>query len=98
MKGRPRRAAAGRHDRAGGLVRRPGRRGEAAGPLEHVAGDDSGRLPFALLYDALVAGYFRGWPLPAATAVFPVFLAPLLTYAVMPGLSRVLRRWLYPQA
>jgi len=55
-----------------------------------------GVYPFALLYDGLFAEYFRGWPLPARTAVFPLFLAPLLTYAVMPGLSRLLRKWLYP--
>ncbi|MEV5174462.1 antibiotic biosynthesis monooxygenase [Streptomyces flaveolus] len=52
--------------------------------------------PFALLYDGLVAEYFHGWPLPLRTLVFPVVLAPLLTYAVMPWLSRALRRWLYP--
>lgn len=55
-----------------------------------------GVYPFALLYDAVFAEYFREWPLSASTMVFPLFLAPLLTYAVMPGLSRVLRRWLYP--
>ncbi|GGN79497.1 antibiotic biosynthesis monooxygenase [Streptomyces albiflavescens] len=54
--------------------------------------------PFALLYDGLVAEHFHSWPLPWRTLVFPIFLAPLLTYAVMPRLSRVLRRWLYPQA
>lgn len=52
--------------------------------------------PFALLYDGLVAEYFRTWPLPLRTLVFPIALAPLLTYAVMPFVSRVLRRWLYP--
>ncbi|MFB6769980.1 antibiotic biosynthesis monooxygenase [Streptomyces sp. NPDC056337] len=51
--------------------------------------------PFALLYDGLVAEYFRTWPLAWRTLVFPVVLAPLLTYAVMPLLSRLLRRWLY---
>ncbi|MGD1225739.1 antibiotic biosynthesis monooxygenase [Streptomyces krungchingensis] len=54
--------------------------------------------PFALLYDGLVAEYFRGWPLPLRTLVFPIVLAPLLTYAVMPFLSRALRRWLYPES
>ncbi|OEU87325.1 antibiotic biosynthesis monooxygenase [Streptomyces abyssalis] len=57
-----------------------------------------GVYPFALLYDAVFAEYFVEWPLPARTAVFPLFLAPLLTYAVMPWLSRVLRRWLYPES
>ncbi|MEV5808512.1 antibiotic biosynthesis monooxygenase [Streptomyces parvulus] len=51
--------------------------------------------PFALLYDGLVAEFFHAWPLAARTLVFPIVLAPLLTYAVMPLLSRVLRAWLY---
>lgn len=54
--------------------------------------------PFALMFDGLFAEYFHEWPLPARTAVFPLFLAPLLTYAVMPWLSRLLRRWLYPDS
>jgi antibiotic biosynthesis monooxygenase (ABM) superfamily enzyme len=29
-------------------------------------------------------------------AVFPLILVPLLTYVIMPGLSRLPRRWLYP--
>ncbi len=57
-----------------------------------------GVYPFALLFDGVFAEYFHSWPLAARTAVFPVFLAPLLTYAVMPGLSRVLRGWLYPES
>ncbi|MER5910369.1 hypothetical protein ABT124_07660 [Streptomyces sp. NPDC001982] len=48
--------------------------------------------PFALLYDGLIAEHFHSWPLHWRTANFPIFLAPLLTYAVMPWLSRVLRR------
>ncbi|MEU6099342.1 antibiotic biosynthesis monooxygenase [Streptomyces flaveolus] len=51
--------------------------------------------PFALLYDGLFAEYFRTWPLAPRTMVFPLVLAPLLTYAVMPLLSRLLRQWLY---
>ncbi|AWW36545.1 MULTISPECIES: antibiotic biosynthesis monooxygenase [Streptomyces] len=53
--------------------------------------------PFALLYDGLVAEHFHSWPLPWRTLIFPIFLAPLLTYAVMPWLSRALRGWLYPE-
>ncbi|MEV0208219.1 hypothetical protein AB0H97_23850 [Streptomyces sp. NPDC050788] len=35
------------------------------------------------------------WPLPLRAAVFPVLLLPVLTYLVMPRLSRLLRLWLY---
>ncbi|WP_351234854.1 antibiotic biosynthesis monooxygenase [Streptomyces sp. NPDC002133] len=41
--------------------------------------------PFALLFSAVLARYFERRPLPPATLVFPIFLAPLLTYVVMPG-------------
>lgn len=51
--------------------------------------------PFALLYNEVFARYFETWQPAEATVIFPVFLSPLLTYAIMPGLSRVLRRWLY---
>ncbi|MET7438369.1 hypothetical protein ACFYQQ_38220 [Streptomyces sp. NPDC005496] len=32
----------------------------------------------------------------APAAVFPLVLLPLLTYVIMPGLSRLFRLWLYP--
>jgi uncharacterized protein len=35
-------------------------------------------------------------PLPLRACVFPILLVPLLTYVIMPALSRLLRRWLYP--
>ncbi|GGI97642.1 antibiotic biosynthesis monooxygenase [Streptomyces brasiliensis] len=54
--------------------------------------------PFALLYDGLVAEHFHGWALRWRTAVFPIILAPLLTHAVMPWLSRVFRRRLSPRS
>ena len=43
----------------------------------------------------LVAPHVAQWPLLARGAIFPLVLAPLLTYVVMPWLSRLLRRWLY---
>ncbi|WP_143667010.1 hypothetical protein [Streptomyces sp. FBKL.4005] len=54
--------------------------------------------PFALVYDGLVAEYGHGWPPPLRTLVFPIVLALLLTYAVMPGPSRAPRRRLHPGA
>jgi uncharacterized protein len=37
-----------------------------------------------------------GWPLPLRTLLLTVILVPALTWVVMPRLTRLLRRWLYP--
>ncbi|GAA1074665.1 antibiotic biosynthesis monooxygenase [Nocardiopsis metallicus] len=52
--------------------------------------------PCVLLFTAFVSPLFQDWPLPLRTVVMPMVMAPLLTYALMPALSRVLRSWLYP--
>ncbi|HEX6472037.1 MAG TPA: antibiotic biosynthesis monooxygenase [Streptosporangiaceae bacterium] len=52
--------------------------------------------PLSLLLQATVVPAAQGLPLPLRGAVFPLLLVPLLTYVIMPGLSRLLRRWLYP--
>jgi antibiotic biosynthesis monooxygenase (ABM) superfamily enzyme len=38
-----------------------------------------------------------GWPLPLRTLLLTVILVPALTWVVMPRLTRMLRRWLYPE-
>ncbi|MFI9557557.1 antibiotic biosynthesis monooxygenase [Nonomuraea endophytica] len=53
--------------------------------------------PCVLLFQWLVAGRLTELPLPLRALVLPVIMAPLLTYALMPWLSRVLRRWLYDE-
>lgn len=55
-----------------------------------------GAYPFTFLIQWLVAPHTTTWPLPLRAAVFPVVLLPVLTYLVMPALSRLLRLWLYP--
>jgi uncharacterized protein len=55
-----------------------------------------GAYPFTLLIQWLVAPHTAGWPLPLRAAIFPLVLLPTLTFVVMPFLSRLLRRWLYP--
>ncbi|WNM36610.1 antibiotic biosynthesis monooxygenase [Streptomyces sp. Li-HN-5-11] len=55
-----------------------------------------GAYPFTLLIQWLVTPRTTAWPLPLRAAVFPVVLLPVLTYLVMPRLSRLLRLWLYP--
>ncbi|MFF0160824.1 antibiotic biosynthesis monooxygenase [Streptomyces sp. NPDC005263] len=55
-----------------------------------------GAYPFTVLIQWLVTPVSAGWPLPLRAAVFPLILLPVLTYLVMPLLSRLLRLWLYP--
>ncbi|MEU9211908.1 antibiotic biosynthesis monooxygenase [Streptomyces sp. NPDC048415] len=55
-----------------------------------------GAYPCALLLQWLVTPHTTAWPLPLRAAVFPVVLLPVLTYVIMPRLSRLLRLWLYP--
>ncbi|MDQ1034273.1 antibiotic biosynthesis monooxygenase (ABM) superfamily enzyme [Streptomyces sp. V3I8] len=54
-----------------------------------------GAYPMTFLIQWLVAPNTTSWPLPLRAAVFPLVLLPVLTYLVMPGLSRLLRLWLY---
>jgi hypothetical protein len=51
--------------------------------------------PISILFDGLVLPSVLGWPLPLRAAVFPLALVPLLTFLIMPNLSRLLRHWLY---
>lgn len=51
--------------------------------------------PMSLLFSGLAAPRVQMWPLVLRSLLFPLVLVPLLTYVVMPYLSRLLRRWLY---
>lgn len=52
--------------------------------------------PLSLLFQGLIAPWTQGWPLLLRAAMFPIVVVPTLTYALMPGLSRLMRAWLYP--
>ncbi|TDD94621.1 antibiotic biosynthesis monooxygenase [Actinomadura rubrisoli] len=52
--------------------------------------------PLSIAFQAVIAPATKTWALPLRGLVFPIIMVPLLTLLVMPGLSRLLRRWLYP--
>ncbi|ASU83127.1 antibiotic biosynthesis monooxygenase [Nocardiopsis gilva YIM 90087] len=52
--------------------------------------------PCVLLFNVLFAAELAPWPVALRALVLPMVMAPLLTYAIMPLLSQLLRRWLYP--
>lgn len=55
-----------------------------------------GAYPLVVLLSAFVLPRVEGWPLLARAALLPVVVLSLMTYVVMPQLTRLLRRWLYP--
>jgi antibiotic biosynthesis monooxygenase (ABM) superfamily enzyme len=51
--------------------------------------------PLVLLFQAFIAPRVAGWPLWARSAIFPLIILTLMTYVVMPLVSRLLKGWLY---
>jgi antibiotic biosynthesis monooxygenase (ABM) superfamily enzyme len=51
--------------------------------------------PLSILFNGLVVPAVLSWPLLLRASLFPLGLVPLLTFLIMPRLSRVLRHWLY---
>jgi len=56
-----------------------------------------GAYPLVVLLSAFVLPRLEAWPLLVRSAVLPVVLLSLMTYVVMPRLTRLLRGWLYPR-
>ncbi|HSK25611.1 MAG TPA: antibiotic biosynthesis monooxygenase [Jiangellales bacterium] len=52
--------------------------------------------PLALLINVLLVPHTTGWPTLLRPVVFAGILVPVMTWVVMPRLTRWLRRWLYP--
>jgi uncharacterized protein len=57
-----------------------------------------GAYPLVVLLSAFVLPRLAGWPLLVRSAVLPVVLLTLMTYVVMPRLTRFLRGWLYARS
>src|SRR5215217_8827857 len=53
--------------------------------------------PLVLAFQALVVPRVAGLPLPLQALMFPLVLLTLLTFVVMPAVTRLLRRWLGPR-
>jgi uncharacterized protein len=54
-----------------------------------------GAYPLVVLLSAYVLPKIVTWPLLVRSLVLPVVLLSLMTYVIMPLLTRALRRWLY---
>jgi antibiotic biosynthesis monooxygenase (ABM) superfamily enzyme len=55
-----------------------------------------GIYPIGLLYQAYLVPYFKLLPLLLRPVALSLLLTPLLTYVVMPRLTKWFRHWLYP--
>src|SRR4051812_38210014 len=55
-----------------------------------------GAYPLVVLMSAFVLPRLASWPLLLRSIVLPVVLLTLMTYAVMPVVTKALRGWLYP--
>jgi uncharacterized protein len=53
--------------------------------------------PLVLAFQALVVPRMVGLPLPLRALTFPLVLLTLMTFVVMPVVTRFLRRWLGSQ-
>jgi antibiotic biosynthesis monooxygenase (ABM) superfamily enzyme len=55
-----------------------------------------GAYPLVVLMSAFVLPRLTTWPLLLRSIVFPVVLLTLMTYVVMPLVTKAMRGWLYP--
>jgi antibiotic biosynthesis monooxygenase (ABM) superfamily enzyme len=53
--------------------------------------------PLVLAFQALVGPRMAGLPLPLRALLFPLVVLTLMTFVVMPVVTRLLRRWLGPR-
>ncbi|MEU2424912.1 antibiotic biosynthesis monooxygenase [Streptomyces sp. NPDC007851] len=71
--------------------------GGAAPPRWKMAASAGlGIYPISLMGNGVLGPHLVGLPLVARTAVFAALFSVLMTYAAMPVVSRLLRRWLRP--
>jgi hypothetical protein len=59
-----------------------------------AAGQQVAAYPLVLAFQALVVPRMAGLPLPLRALMFPLLLLTLMTFVVMPVVTRMLRRWL----
>lgn len=55
-----------------------------------------GIYPIGLVYQAYLVSYFKLLPLLVRPIALSILLTPILTYVIMPQLTKVFRKWLYP--
>jgi antibiotic biosynthesis monooxygenase (ABM) superfamily enzyme len=54
-----------------------------------------GAYPLVVLFQAFITPHIEKWPLLLRSAAFPLLLLSLMTFVVMPQVSKLLKPWLY---
>jgi antibiotic biosynthesis monooxygenase (ABM) superfamily enzyme len=54
-----------------------------------------GAYPLVVLFQAIIAPKVQNWPLLVRSAIFPLVLLSLMTYIVMPKVTKLFKPWLY---
>jgi hypothetical protein len=54
--------------------------------------------PSLLVLSTLISSLLHGWPRPFLMLITVLLLVPVMTYTLMPWMTRPFRFWLYPQA
>lgn len=57
-----------------------------------------GAYPLVVLVSAFLMPRLQSWPMLLRSAVLPIVLLTLMTYVVMPPLTKLFRGWLYPRS
>ena len=56
-----------------------------------------GVVPLATFFGLVVAPLIAGFPTPLRVLVLPSIFVPTMTWLIMPRMTRLFSRWLYPQ-
>jgi uncharacterized protein len=75
----------------------PGRTAPAPPRWKMAVATLLGILPLTMLFNVLVAPTMSSWPLVLRVAALSVSLVTLMTWVVMPRMTRLLANWLYPK-
>jgi uncharacterized protein len=74
----------------------PGRTAPAPAKWKMAVVTFAAIYPLALLVTLVLVPHTAAWPVLLQPVVFGAVLVPSMTWIVMPRLTRLLRRWLYP--
>ncbi len=54
--------------------------------------------PSLLVLSTILSRFIHGWPRPLLMLLTVLMLVPIMTYYLMPGITRLFRHWLYPES
>jgi antibiotic biosynthesis monooxygenase (ABM) superfamily enzyme len=67
---------------------------QTTAPLEDVLVSLLAIYPFVVMFQATIVPTIKTWPLLVRSAILPLTLLALMTFLVMPVVTRVVQSWL----